>query len=143
MNRFFIIPMLLIFPMLLLAQKKDGVIGKWLNQTGEGEITIYKKADQYFGKLSRIKAPNDEHGKPITDSKNPDKTLKNRPILGLEILKGFTYLGDNTYENGTVYDPKSGKTYSCKMVLNDNKLKIRGFIGISLLGRTEVWTRTK
>lgn len=143
MNRCLAVLLSLFFPLLLSAQNKDAVIGKWLNQTGEGEITIFKKGDLYFGKLTRIKAANDEYGKPVTDSKNPDKTLANRPILGLEILKGFTYSGANTYENGTVYDPQSGKTYSCKMILNGNKLKIRGFIGISLLGRTEVWTRTK
>ena len=143
MNRLIVVLLFLFFPLLVSAQNEDAIVGKWLNQTGEGEITIYKKADQYFGRLSRIKAANDEHGKPITDSKNPNSALKNRPVLGLEILKSFTYSGDNTYENGTVYDPESGKTYSCKMVLNGNKLKMRGFIGISLLGRTEVWTRTK
>ena len=124
------------------AQKNDDIVGKWLNATGEGQIFIYKKADKYFGKLGWIKFPNDENGKAKTDVKNPDPTLRSRPELNLELLKNFTY-NDGTYVDGTIYDPKSGKTYSCKMTLKGNVLKVRGYIGISLLGRTEVFTRVK
>lgn len=123
------------------AQNADAINGKWLSLTGEGQVLIYKKGTKYFGKLNWIKFPNDPAGKPKTDSKNPDPSLRSRPELGLELLQNFTYDGDKTYEDGTIYDPKSGKTYSCKMTLNGNKLKIRGYIGISLLGRTETWTR--
>jgi len=125
------------------AQKADAILGKWINQTGEGQIAIYKKGDKFFGKLAWIKAPNDETGKPKTDVKNPDKALQSRPILGLELLKDFTFDGDDVYEDGSIYDPKSGKTYKCKMTLQGDKLKIRGYIGISLLGRSEIWQRVK
>ena len=127
-----------------VAQQADAIVGRWINPSGEGQIQIYKKGSLYFGKLAWIKTPNDETtGKPKTDIKNPNPSLQSRPILGLELLKDFTFDGDDTYENGTIYDPKSGKTYSCKMTLNGSKLKIRGYIGISLLGRTEVWSRVK
>ena len=125
------------------AQNADAILGKWLNPSGEGQILIYKKGPKFFGKLNWVKFPNDAAGKPKTDQLNPDASLRNRPELGLELLKDFAYDGDKTYENGTIYDPKSGKTYSCKMTLNGNKLKIRGYIGISLLGRTETWTRAE
>lgn len=125
----------------VLAQKADDIIGKWLNQSGQDQIFIYKKGDKYFGKLGWIKVPN-ENGKPKADKNNPDPALRTRPVLDLELLKDFTYNG-KMYEDGTIYDPKSGKTYSCKMTLNGNSLKIRGYIGISLFGRTEVWTRVK
>jgi uncharacterized protein (DUF2147 family) len=125
------------------AQNADAVLGSWVNPSGEDHILIYKKGNKYFGKLDWIKHPNDEHGNPKTDYKNPDKALQTRPDLGLELLKDFTYKGDQVYEDGTIYDPKSGKTYSCKMTLEGSSLKIRGFIGISLLGRTEIWTRVK
>ena len=75
------------------------------------------------------------------DSKNPDESLKARKLMGLQILSGFRYAGDETWEAGKIYDPKNGKTYSCKMRLEGENLKIRGFIGISLLGRTTVWSR--
>jgi len=124
------------------AQKGDAILSKWLNPSGEGQIQIYKKGSLYFGRLVWLREP-DADGKPKTDIHNPNQTLKSRPILGLEILKDFTFDGDDTYTDGTIYDPKSGKTYSCKMTLNGNRLKIRGYIGISLLGRTETWTRVK
>jgi uncharacterized protein (DUF2147 family) len=132
-----------IFCMSAFAQKADAIAGKWLSPNGEDQIQIYKKGDKYFGKLSWIKYPNDETGKPKTDKKNPEKNLRSRQELGLELLKDFKYDGDNVYEDGTIYDPKSGKTYSCKMTINGEKLKIRGYVGISLLGRSEIWTRVK
>ena len=125
----------------VLAQNGDAIVGKWLSANGEDQIQIYKKGDKYFGKLAWIKFP-DENGKPKVDKNNPDPALRTRPDLGLELLQNFTFDGKN-YEDGTIYDPKSGKVYSCKMTLNNDKLKIRGYIGISLLGRTEVWTKVK
>lgn len=132
---------LMAYAVMSFAQNADAILGKWQNPTGEGQITIYKKADKYFGRLSWLKFPNDANGKPKTDIHNPDKSLQSRPEFGLELLKDFVYDGDNVYNNGTIYDPKSGKTYSCKMTLEGKKLKIRGFMGISLIGRTEVFTR--
>jgi len=133
--------MLLFFVLSVSAQNADAIIGKWLNPSGEGQVEIYKKGNKFFGKLAWIKFPNDASGKPKTDAKNPEETLRSRPELGLELLKDFTFNGENVYEGGTIYDPKSGKTYSCKMTIDGKKLKIRGYVGISLFGRTEEWTR--
>ncbi len=125
------------------AQKADAILGSWVNPSGEDHILIYKKGDKFFGRLDWIKYPNDEQGKPKTDKNNPDPAQRSRPDLGLELLKNFTFDGENQYIDGTIYDPQNGKTYSCKMTLNGNTLKIRGYIGISLFGRTETWTRLK
>ena len=77
-----------------------------------------------------------------THHNNPDLNLRKKPVLGLEIVKGFAYAGDSKWVDGKVYDPKNGKTYSGKMTLvSPNQLNLRGFIGISLLGRTTTWTR--
>jgi uncharacterized protein (DUF2147 family) len=142
-----IILFLAVFSFTASAQKADAVLGTWVNPNGEDHILIYKKGNKYFGKLDWIKDPNDEQGKPKTDKNNPDEALRSRPELGLELLKDFTFNGDNDgnylYVDGTIYDPKNGKTYSCKMTLIGNKLKIRGYIGISLFGRSETWTRVK
>ena len=126
----------------VFAQKKDDVLGKWVNPSGEGQIEIYKRGDKYFGKLAWIKEPNDDKGKPKTDTKNPDANLRAKPILGLEILKNFEF-ADGKWTDGTIYDPKTGKTYSCKMTIKGDVLKIRGYIGISLFGRSENWARVK
>ena len=125
------------------AQKADAILGTWANANGQDHILIYKRGDKFFGKLDWIKFPNDENGKPKTDKNNPDPALRSRSDLGLELLKDFTFDDDNVYSGGTVYDPKNGKTYNCKMTLEGNKLTIRGFIGISLFGRSVTWTRVK
>lgn len=120
----------------------DAVLGVWKNGEGTGMVQIYKRADKYFGKIVWLKIPNDANGKPRTDINNPEEKLRNRPLRGLENLRDFTYAGDNLWENGQIYDPKTGNDYSCKMTLTDaNTLEVRGFIGISLLGRTDVWKR--
>ena len=78
-----------------------------------------------------------------TDAKNPEARLKSRPILGLEILKDFVF-DDGKWTDGKIYDPKSGKTYSCNMTMKGNDvLNMRGYIGISLIGRSETWKRVK
>jgi len=136
--------MLAIFSLPAFSQNNDLILGKWQNPSGEGRIEITKKGEKYYGKLYWLKEPNDETGQPKKDVKNPDETKRTRLVQGLQILEGFTSSGKGTYENGTIYDPKSGKTYSCKMTVKGNdKLDIRGFVGISLLGRTETWTRVK
>lgn len=132
-----------LFSLQVLAQKKDDVVGKWLNSSGEGQIEIFKKGEKFYGKLVWIKEPNGENGKPKVDAMNPNESLKSRALLGLEILKDFKF-EDGKWSDGTIYDPKSGKTYSCKMTLKDgNQLSVRGFIGVSLIGRTDIWKRIK
>lgn len=126
----------------VFAQKADDILGKWLNSSGEGQLEIYKKGDKYFGKLIWIKDPN-ENGKPRMDVKNPDAKQKSNPILGLNIVKDFVF-EDLKWTDGKVYDPKTGKTYSGNMTMTGlNQLNMRGYIGISLIGRTENWKRVK
>ena len=128
----------------VFSQNKDAVLGKWLNSNGEAQILIYKSGKEYNGKLVWLKDIKDKEGKVKVDTKNPKAVLQKRPLLGLELLKGFNYMEDGTWQDGTIYDPKTGKTYSCKLSLtNNDKLNIRGYVGISLLGRTEIWTRIK
>ena len=143
-RRYSLITILIIaFSYVASAQKADAILGSWANPSGEDHILIYKRGNKYYGKLDWIKFPNDETGKPKTDKNNPDEKLRSQPEWGLELLKDFVYDEDNVYDDGTIYDPKNGKTYSCKMTLEGTKLKIRGYIGISLFGRSEVWTRVK
>src|SRR5437667_87038 len=79
---------------------------------------------------------------PKVDLKNPDEKLNGRPIIGMELMQGFKHDSDNLWTGGTIYDPESGTTYKCKLTLAaPDKLEVRGFVGISLFGRTTVWTR--
>jgi len=128
--------------------KADDIVGVWLNQDKDAHITIYKEGEKFYGKISWLKEPIDSiTGKPKVDDKNKDVSLQNRPVMGLLLLKDFVFDGDDEWEDGEIYDPKSGNDYSCYMEFPDNdnkdKLKIRGYIGISLFGRTDYWTRVK
>jgi uncharacterized protein (DUF2147 family) len=90
-----------------------------------------------------MKVPNNPDGKPKLDKNNPNTSLSQNPILGLVILKDFVF-SDNIWEGGSIYDPKTGKTYSCKISpQGPDKINVRGFVGFSMLGRTESWTRVK
>jgi uncharacterized protein (DUF2147 family) len=125
------------------AQNKDAILGRWVSSSGEAYIDITKKGSRYFGKIVKLKEPNDENGRPKTDYKNPNSSLRKRPILGLELLNDFIY-EDGKWTDGTIYDPKSGKTYSCNMSLKENgQLSMRGYVGVSLIGRSEIWKRVK
>lgn len=116
-------------------------IGTWTNEDKEAKFEIYKCSNKLCGKITWLREPLRD-GKPKLDKSNPDKNLQNRPILGLVFMQGFTYDGDNKWDNGTIYDPKSGKTYSCYMkVTGKDKMEVKGYIGISLIGRTQNWTR--
>ncbi len=127
----------------------DDILGVWDNQEKDAKIEIFKCGGKYCGKIVSLKYPDypadSKEGTPGTqklDHHNPDQALRSRPIIGLQIVNDFIYAGDNLWKNGTVYDPKKGKTYSGKMTLvSPHQLNLRGFIGISLIGRTAVWTR--
>lgn len=119
------------------APTKDAVLGEWLAESKDGKVLIYKQGEKYFGKISWGRDGDKK------DVNNPDDKLKTQPIIGSVILRGFDFTG-KIWENGTIYDPNNGKTYSCTIKTKKaNELEIRGFIGISLLGRTTVWTRAK
>jgi uncharacterized protein (DUF2147 family) len=123
--------------------KADDITGIWLTAGKQpAKIQIYKSGEQYFGKITWLQNPTD-NGKPKVDKKNPEENKRNTPIIGLVILRGFKFDGDDEWESGKIYDPESGKTYSCFISLKDkNTMKVRGYVGISLLGRTEIWTRS-
>ena len=120
---------------------QDKIEGLWFNDIKDAKIQIYKANDgKFYGKIVWLKEPT-KAGKPKLDDKNPKRELQNQPIVGLLILKGFHKDGDTGYEDGTIYDPTNGKTYDCKMTYKGKTLSIRGYVGISLFGRTTVWER--
>ena len=124
--------------------KADDILGVWWNAEKTSKIEVYKTGDKYFGKIVHLVEPNDASGKPKVDKDNPDAKLRNRPLQGMVILKGLKFDGGGEYEDGQIYDPKSGKTYSANAELvNKNKLDLRGYVGISLIGRTSSWTRAE
>lgn len=121
----------------LANSNADAILGEWLSQEKDGKILIFKQGDQYFGKISWGKASGKK------DVKNPDEKLRSRDLIGAVILKNFKFTG-SAWENGTIYDPNTGKTYDCILKIKDgNKtLDLRGFVGVAMFGRTSTWTRS-
>jgi uncharacterized protein (DUF2147 family) len=139
-----------------LAQSpNEYIIGDWLTSKKDGVITMYygklegEDPEKIYGKLSWIDEPYNVDGSPKKDLENPNESFRNRNIQGLIVISDLEWEGDNeewTWEEGSAYDPESGNTYSFKASINPDKpntLNCRGYIGFSLLGRTEVWTRKK
>jgi uncharacterized protein (DUF2147 family) len=127
------------------ADNPDAVVGTWLNGTKRGHVQIYKQGNNYFGKLVWLIEPTDPiTKKPKLDVKNPDEKLKSRPLMNMNIMTNFEFDGGTVWDEGKIYNPEDGKTYSCKMTLKDpNTLDVRGYVGISLIGKTQTWTRVK
>ncbi|MCP4137306.1 MAG: DUF2147 domain-containing protein [bacterium] len=120
----------------LPAGNCDTVLGVWLVPKKDAKITIKKCGSQYCGNITWLKDEND------LDTKNPEEKLRKRKVLGIKLLWRFK-CDDGEWTGGKIYDPDSGKTYSCKMWMKgNNKLNVKGYVGISLFGRSEVWTRT-
>ena len=133
----------------------DAILGMWATDPegdgGQAHVEIYADGDGYAGKIVWLEKPDytdgDEdgaEGEPKVDKNNPDPDLQSRPIIGLLLMEGFRYDGKGTWQKGTIYDPDNGKTYKCKVRFGDDGvLKVRGFIGFSMMGRTSVWTRVE
>ena len=122
------------------ALAQDQIEKVWYNQEKTSKIQVYKAKDgKFYGKIIWLSEPL-KNGKPKVDEENPDKSKRAQPIVGLVILRGLKKDGDKEYSDATIYDPKNGKTYSCKITYKGNKLDLRGYVGISLIGRTSTWT---
>ena len=121
----------------------DRLIGVWQPSSGKAKVKIEKIGTKYYGKIVWLKEPNDPNTqKPKVDKNNPDESMRNVPLKGYRMLKDFVYGGKDQWNEGTIYDPENGSTYSCEINMKDKStLEIRGYIGVKALGRTDVWKR--
>lgn len=129
-----------IIPLISQAQQADAIVGKWYTQDKDAHLEIFKEGEVYHGKMVWLKEPT-ENGKPKVDKNNTDKAKRDRPILGMRLLSDFVHDGD-IWEDGTIYDPRNGKSYSCTIKLLDkDTMEVRGYVGIAAFGKTVEWTR--
>ncbi len=123
-----------------MADAPPPIEGTWLSGDGDGWIEITRTGDGLSGVIKG--SPNADDDRPDRDEKNPDPALRARPLTGLELFSGFAYDGEGRWTGGTIYDPNSGKTYRCIITwVDESTLKVRGYVGFPILGRTETWTR--
>ena len=139
----------LIFAVLLIILVPMGTasageaIGTWATEGSKSHVEIALCGEKLCGRIIWLKEPLDDQGKPKFDANNPDTALQSRPILGLALLANFVPDGEpNVWNNGTIYNPEDGEIYSCTLTLLDDKtLKVRGYVGLPLFGKTQIWTR--
>jgi uncharacterized protein (DUF2147 family) len=134
---------ILIIPTFSPSSSADAILGTWKNGSGKGHIQIYKNGSKYYGKIIWLKDGKDETGKPKLDKKNTNPNLRGRPLIGLVMLRDFVY-DDGKWENGRIYNPSDGKEYKAYLKMEStHELQVRGYVGFSLLGKTDTWTRVK
>ena len=124
------------------SDEGDKLLGVWEPSHGKARVKVTKVGTKYYGKIVWLKEPNYPDGSKKVDKNNPDEKMHETPLLGYSILKDFEYSGKKTWSNGTIYDPENGSTYNCTIKLtNENTIEVRGYIGVSAIGRTDTWTR--
>lgn len=129
----------------------DDIIGVWEVQTGDGHIEILRCGDTYCGSIVWLKEsvyPPDDTcgmtGKPMVDRENPRKEFRRRPLVGLQIMVGYIFRGNNLWDEGNIYNTENGRTYSSRISLKSRGvLELRGYIGVPLLGGSTLWKRVK
>ena len=142
---------LLLFSVVSIASVEgDRLLAFWFTEDDDATVEIYREDDAYFGRIVALKNPlyaddttTGMAGQPKVDLNNPDLDKQSRPIVGLSLLRGFIYIGDNKWRKGKIYDPGNGKDYDCNIKLKDDgSLSLRCYIGFSLFGRTTIWRPT-
>jgi uncharacterized protein (DUF2147 family) len=119
-----------------------GVQGYWLTANKSGIVEIFSCGEGICGKLAWFRIKPDDPNPEALDLKNPDPARRSQSLCSLVFMHGFKSTGPSDWEDGNIYDPESGNTYHGTIRLQpDGTLRLRGYIGISLIGRSEVWTR--
>ncbi len=137
-------PILAFVLLFITTTFSQSVIGKWKtidDETGQAKsiVEVYENTGKIYGKV--IEIFDEKHKNDVC--KECSGVDKNKPIHGMVILRGLTK-DENEYSGGKITDPKNGKTYKCTIVLESkDKLKVRGYIGFSLIGRSQYWVRVK
>ena len=121
-------------------------VGVWSTNGNDSHVRIEKCGTNLCGTIIWLKDPLGDDGKPAVDSKNPDPSLRHQQLVGLKLLSGFEQTNDDptVWRGGKIYDPDDGRTYSCNLTVQDQKtLKVRGYLGFALLGKTQIWNRVE
>jgi uncharacterized protein (DUF2147 family) len=144
MKKLIILFLLGFYAFTAFAQEADKILGVWWTEEKTSKVEIEKRDGKYCGTIIFIVPEEYENGEPPKDDENPDESLRDRSLVGLEILEGFEYdPKKKEWKNGKIYDPDTGNTYDCYAWLeSDDLLKLKGFVaGIRWLGRSSEWYR--
>lgn len=120
-------------------------VGLWQTEGGKSHVRIYPCGAQLCGQIVWLREPLGKDGQPKLDTKNPEAAKRTQKIVGLQMLWNFVKSSSpNEWESGRIYNPEDGETYKSTMKLRpDGKLEVRGYVGISLLGKSQYWERAR
>jgi uncharacterized protein (DUF2147 family) len=140
MKKFIYTILLMLIGLFAYAQNADALVGTYLKADGMSKVEFYKSGDTYCGKVVWLKEPNDKEGKPKKDPKNPDKSLRERPLMGMVTITGLRYEGEGKYGEGKAYRPAEGDEVKFKVkVVGDGTISVTGSkYGFS---KTETWKK--
>lgn len=124
----------------------DAVLGPWLTEKKGAVIEIYECGEagdrELCGRIAWLRKPYADDGTLKRDPENPDAALRDRPLCGIEVLTGLKRNDEDTWTFGRVYNPRDGKHYRAYLdAKSDGTVRIRGYVGIPLFGKSETWTR--
>ena len=120
----------------------DTAHGYWLTENRKAIVQIAPCGGDICGRMVWVEKPVDEAGRPKRDDKNEDAAKRARTICGLELVGGLVRTDDGAWSDGWLYNPRNGETYSAEIrPLSPSELEVRGYLGVSLLGKSQVWTR--
>lgn len=127
--------LMMVFALISMAGRSQDVLGKWLTEAGDAQVEIYQAGNKLNGKIIWL-----QQGPETKDRHNPDAKLKDRKLMGVNILSGLSKSKDK-WEGGKIYNPKNGKSYKCSIWLDGDQLKVRGYLG--MFYETQTWKRKK
>lgn len=137
--------LLLVAASFFVKAQNSKILGVWWNEEKTSRVEVFDKDGKIYGKVVWLKDDSNPDGtKPRKDNENPDAKLKSRSVVGIQILKNLKWdADDKEWDDGEIYDPKTGKTYSCYAELQkDGTLFLKGYVlGMPFLGKSTVWTR--
>jgi glucans biosynthesis protein C len=134
--------MVLLAAMMASPASANTPTGLWYAEGGAAQVAIEPCGEQLCGRVKWLRSPFDESGCDLQDRNNPDPTLQSRRVEGLKVLWGLRRGPGETWDGGNIYDPGSGSTYTCTLAFDGpDRLRLRGYVGIPLIGRTTTWIR--
>lgn len=123
---------------------EDPAFGLWLTETGSAIVKIDACGESACGEIVWLETPLGDDGAPMKDTLNPDPEKQTATLCGSVMLGDFEKKADGEWESGYIYDAASGDTYSSLMeIQDDGSLEVRGYVGVSFLGRSQTWSRVE
>jgi uncharacterized protein (DUF2147 family) len=127
-----------------IAAGNETPVGVWLHANKRIRVQIFPCGDRLCGKIIWFRWPNDAHGLPLVDLKNRNPALRSRPLLGLTVLRDLRHTGENIWTSGRIYNPDDGGDYAAQMAIqDDHTLRVRAYVRLLVLGKTQIWSRVR